>query len=335
MLDQRPEGASLLAPHRVRVHGHVRVLAALAHDLAAGREAQSYLLSGPPGVGKRTVARHFAQALLCTSGDLSARPCGACRACRMVHEGTFGDLLVLTPPLRIEAVRDLQHVLALAPGEATRRVAILPEVETASAGAANSLLKTLEEPPSHAVLVLTTGAANRVPATVRSRCRSVALRALSDRTVVEALCADWGVAPEPAALLAGLAAGRLGWAARALADDGTLATRTAWLDALVDVLDADRARRLVGAGKLGADAGAASACLSAWRGWWRDVLLLAHGLDAPVVNRDRLDELAVAARRYGVGDIVRVLRSLDDALARLAANANARLTVEVLVLGLP
>jgi DNA polymerase-3 subunit delta' len=323
------------APHRVTVHGHARAVAALTRAVAAGRGAQVYLLAGPPAVGKRTVARYLAQVLLCPHADAGGGPCGACRACRMVQAGTFSDLHLVAPPLRIEAVRELQHLLALAPGEASRRVAIVADIETASPGAANCLLKTLEEPPSQAVLVLTTGAPALVPATVRSRCRIVAFRPLPDRAVARALVETWHVDEARANLLAGLSAGQLGWAVRALADDTALPARRSWLDLLATVLAADRAGRLARAGEIAAGGAPVAECLSTWRTWWRDVLLTGHDLEAAVVNRDRADEIRAAADRYDARAALGALRALDDTLGRLAANVNARLAVEVLLLGLP
>lgn len=323
-------------PYRVALHGYDALAAGLVAAARAGAGAQAYLVAGPPAVGKRTLARLIAQALLCAAEPPGARPCGRCRACRLVAQGGWADLHVVPPPLRIDQARELQRELALTPGEADHRVAVVPEIELASAGAANSLLKLLEEPPRQAVLILTTAAIGDVLPTIQSRCRIVTMRPLAAGVVAEALERHWDVEEDRARLLARLSGGRLGWAVRALAEPAHLERRAAWLDHLHEALGADRAGRMDLAGQwTKAEGDALPDGLSVWGSWWRDLLLLHHGLDAPIVNRDRLDELRAARRRFGPSDAVRALRSVEEALRRLAANTQPLLTLEVLCLELP
>jgi DNA polymerase-3 subunit delta' len=326
---------STAGAHRVPVYGHDAATAALRGAAIAGRAAQAYLFTGPPGIGKRTVARWFAQLLLCTADDASLRPCGHCRACRLSAADGWPDLHRLPVPLRIEAVRELQHDLALAPSASAHRVAILPEVELASLGAINSLLKTLEEPPRQVVLLLTSGDAGAVLPTVRSRCQVLQLRPLGVAQVTAALAEGWGQDSEQAELLARLAGGRLGWAVRSLSDETVLADRDAWLAGLARARGADVAARLALAAELARNAEGLPAGLATWSAWWRDVLLSGQGLATLIVNRDRAEEVAGAAARYAAGQVVAALRALESALRALAAKAGPQLTLEVLLLELP
>jgi DNA polymerase III subunit delta' len=335
MFVEMEEPPTRVGPHRIQVFGHEAVLAGLRRSVADGRVAQAVLLAGPPGVGKRTVARWLAQVLACAVDDVAARPCGHCRACRLVAAGGWPDLYEAPVPLRIDAARGLQHDLALAPAEGAHRLALLPEVELASAGAANSLLKTLEEPPRQVVLVLTTADLGAVLPTVRSRCQVLALRPLPPALVEAALIKCWGGEPEQAALLARLSGGRLGWAGRALADRALLADRQVWLDSLARARAADLPGRLAVAADLARAATGLAEGLAAWSSWWRDVLLAAHGLAELVTNRDRLAEIEAAARRYAPAEVLGCLRGIEMALRRLAANAGSQLTLEVLMLEMP
>ncbi len=232
-------------------------------------------------------------------------------------------------------MRELQRDLILAPNEGPRRIVVLPEIESASLGAANSLLKTLEEPPGHVVLVLTTAEIGAVLPTIRSRCQPVPLRPMALGEVEAALTAEWGVEQERAVLLARLSGGRLGWAVRALEDESVLTARRSWLDGLMRVLGANLATRFELAAELARAGEGIAEGLTVWASWWRDLLLVHHGVEEPVVNRDCIADLNAAADRYRATDAARSLRAVEDALRRLAANTAPQITLEVLLLELP
>lgn len=322
-------------PHRISFLGYPRLRESLARAARGGRLGHAYLLAGPPAVGKRSAARYLAQALLCRAEPAERQPCGHCRSCRLLAEGGLADLHEIEPPLKVEAARSLQAELALAPVEGRWRVALLPEIELATPSAANSLLKTLEEPPAHALLLLTTAQGSAVLPTIRSRCQLLPLRPLPPDRVAELLVDRAGADPERAELLGRLSGGRVGWALRALRDERMLESRTRWLESLDALLAEGRLARYARAEALAKEPDDLPEGLSLWMSWWRDLLLLQHGLDRPLIHRDRLDGLRRAAERYDRGQVLSVLRALEDSLERLIANTNPRLTLEVLFTELP
>ncbi|MCL4532432.1 MAG: DNA polymerase III subunit delta', partial [Actinobacteria bacterium] len=201
-----------------RTIGHDRAVRLLQKSIDAERVSHAYLFSGPRGIGKATLAREFARALNCL--QFQAGPCGECRSCRRIENGTHPDVRVInleegSKNISIETVRDLQEGVALRPFEGRVKVYIIEEAERLSEAASNSLLKTLEEPPPSVVLLLTVLDATMLLPTIVSRCQQVDLRPVPDRVVEETIRARTATDPEHARLIAMLAGGRLGWALNA------------------------------------------------------------------------------------------------------------------------
>jgi DNA polymerase-3 subunit gamma/tau len=155
------------------VIGQEHVVQTLRNALAAGRVAHAYLFAGPRGTGKTTTARLLAKAVNCLDEDLTRRPCGECEFCQAVNQGRFLDLIEIDAASNtsVEDVRDLRDKINFAPNQGRYKVYIVDEVHMLSTAAFNALLKTLEEPPGHAIFVLATTEVHKIPATVLSRCQ--------------------------------------------------------------------------------------------------------------------------------------------------------------------
>jgi len=189
-----------------------RAKALLERSLGSGRIAHAYLFRGPGGVGKKLFAAAMAKALNCrTFGPASA--CDQCVSCKKYLSGNHPDYLVESPEkevIKIERIRELTKSLSYPPYESERRVIVLENVHTMRAEAANSLLKTLEEPPAGNVLILTAETSKNVLPTIRSRCQVIPFFPLSVTETSRILEDVHGFAEEKARLLARLSEGSPG-----------------------------------------------------------------------------------------------------------------------------
>ncbi len=360
------EPGSSLPAGRWPVFGHtwaVQLLAKTILPAAAserGGPSHAYLLLGAPQLGKTTLAKAYAQALLCTHA--SARPCHRCRACELVARNAHPDVQLFQPrtklPNKDESVVDrldgkiladqadvLVHDAALRPVEGRYRILLIQDVHRANDTFQNKVLKTLEEPPPNTILLLTALDRTSVLPTIVSRCQVLNLRPLDVPTVEKALIDGWSAAPEQAALYARLANGRPGWAVNQLADPDSRRRRAEQLQALWRLLAADRVDRLAFAETMASDRSGSRdnrqlfGMLELWTGWWRDVLLVQAGCPEACSNVDQVAELQRQARLLaqepGKESVRKLMYTLQRIEQYLHHTVNTRLALDVLVLNLP
>lgn len=323
--------------------GHEWAAALLRRHIAESMVRHAYLITGAAGLGKRTLCLRFAQALNCTQAEHAGDRCGRddCRACRLTPLETYPDLHVVASDgaTKIDDVRQLQAQLALAPYEGGWRVALLTDFHRATLNAANALLKTLEEPPSKVVLLLTAADPDLLPATVVSRCEQLRLKGVGRQEIASAL-RDRGAAADQAEQLAMLSGGRPGRALALLEAPEELEQRERAIGELQSLLGQARVerfgevQRLIGRGELAVQRRRVTALLENWLSVWRDLLYEGYGTAVVPTNADAAEQLpaavmvAPAARAAGLQAIARALRAVED-------NANLRMTLEGLMLELP
>ena len=338
------------------VYGQPLAVAQLRSDLESGRLAHAYLLGGPEGVGKATLARRLVQALHCEAP--AGGPCLDCAACRRAEAGEAPDYEVVaiggpcdeeshrdhagdgSTRIRICQARRIARLSSLAPfheppHRPPRRVFVVDAADDLQTEAGHALLKTLEEPPATSLLILlATDPAELLP-TIRSRCREIELRPMPRAECAAALAGGLGLGADEAARLAALARGRYGLAVRMHRDPSLVRMREAAADDLARLAAAGRNERFDYAATLAGgwrrDRRSVLGTLDVWRWRWREALARAAGVgDGPGGSGDGGAPLPASA-----AEAASALRATQRARQRLLENTNPQLAIEVLMLDLP
>ncbi|MDY6912809.1 MAG: DNA polymerase III subunit delta', partial [Chloroflexota bacterium] len=326
-----------------------KIVNSLQRSLSEGRLAHAYLLVGPQHIGKMTLAIDLAKTLNCLSPE---KPCGECHSCRRISSGSHSDIHVIrlaetgesdSAPLRksigIEQIRVMQRSVNLKPYEGGCRIIIIDGIEHMSEEAANSLLKTLEEPPPDIVFILLAVEEDSLLPTILSRCHKLELGLLPAPKIQEALIKQWGTSPEQAGLLARLCGGCIGWAISAIDDTSILEERLQNLTSFIALGESDITERFEFAAQLATQFSKNRVLvrerLEAWITWWRDLLLAKIDRTEFVVNIDREDEIRCQAALFSMSAMNEMIKSIRETIQQLAQNANPRLALEVLMLNIP
>ena len=319
--------------------GHEWAVEMLKKHVANGTTRHAYLFSGPPSLGRRTLALRFAQALNCQTPISAGVPCGQCRDCKQIEAMQHADLTIIQAEaeggiLKVDQIREARRTLTLKPYMAKYRVSIFLRFQEANDSASNALLKTLEEAPSYAVLILTADTPEQLLPTIISRCEVLRLRPLAVAEVQRAL-ENRGLENSRARLIAHISGGRFGYALRLTENDSVLEKREERLNELLTLLPASRVEKFAYAEKISKDKDAMRQAILFWLSYWRDVMLRTAQAETPLVNVDRNLEIEDLASRMDLPSARLVVSGLENVLEKMDRNVNSRMLAEVLLLDMP
>ena len=315
--------------------GHDKPKALLREAVAKNKMGHAYLFRGPDGVGKKRTALTLAAYINCKS-PLGGDSCGRCNVCRKYFSANHPDLILVEPDgaaIKIGQIRELKHQLTFPPLEAKVRVIVLEDIHTMRREAANSLLKTLEEPAPGNLLILTADPAGNVLPTILSRCQIISFGSLDHKDMAQILMQENDMEESLAFTLAAVAEGSLG-RAKLLWQEGLLSLRQELVEGLL-LGQQNPAETIAQVFRLSEKGAAlkenASELLALIRLWYRDlVLVAAGGPEASIANKDLALFLPAAAQLWSLRQLQQKLHRLDLAERQLLRNCNRTLVLETL-----
>ncbi len=315
--------------------GHDRQVEHLRNAMRNRRLAHAYLFLGKEGIGKRMVALNLAKALNCLRGD--EEPCDECPSCLKANRLHHPDVLLVEPHgqwIRIDQIRDLQRELSHRPYEGKRRVCIFTGADRMRQEAANALLRILEEPPLHTVLILLAANGDFILPTITSRCQRITFNPLPTERIAEVLQSRLGLKREEAHILASLADGSLGKALQTDLDFVHRARREI-IEKIID-LPSYGAEQILGlAEEMTKGNDDLPMLLTMIHTWYRDLLSYkGRGKSAQLINIDLSHEIHEAALGTDIPSLIRRMEVIQGALWNLDRNANRQITLEAMLLDL-
>lgn len=314
--------------------GHERQKGILQNAILRDKVHHAWLLVGPQGVGRRTLAQTFAKALNCEKQDGDA--CDKCLSCHKISNGIHPDFKKVgddrtAAQIKIDEVRE--HILrfvTLRIYEARYRVILVQDAERMNANTANALLKTLEEPPPRTVLLLTAPSLNALLPTIRSRCQKVRLSPVEEHALAKWLVEHHSHTPDQALLLARLAEGSVGRAVALTPEQ--LVGRTQFLTAMMKVSSSQVADPLAVAEQLNPDRQGLLAYLDTLESLWRDVAVAQVAPQALLRNADFSSQIADFAQRTPSRTVHQLMASVAEARVAIKLNINPQNILEHLLL---
>ncbi len=309
------------------IKGQDNTIDIIKRSMSSVGSCGSYLFLGPEGIGKYFSAKILAKAVNCLNKEMDA--CEECASCLKINKLQHPDIFLLgeedSSEIKIDEIRSMQKEISLRPYEARRKVFIINNAHKLTAEASNALLKTLEEPPKHSLIILVTHLPNLLFKTIVSRCKPVKFHLLSQRDLAVMLVDDFNLENSQAHFLSYFAEGRIGKALR-LKDTDIVAKK----NVIIDEFTSNNKNTGIIQGKEDLRQG-----LDILAGWFRDIYMVKVGMPYDyLINIDRKAELLSGVDNYSFSDLDEIMGNISNSLLYLQQNINSKLLVSNLKLSL-
>lgn len=316
--------------------GHEQIIEHLQNAITMDKVSHAYIINGPDRSGKMMLAEAFAAALQC-EGE-GAKPCMECRSCRQAAGRNQPDIIYVRHEkpntISVDDIRSqVNNDIVIKPYSSSHKVYIIDEAEKMNPQAQNALLKTIEEPPAYAVLILLTVNADSFLPTILSRCVTLNIKAVSDEKIKKFLMKNCQVPDYQADVCAAFAQGNVGKAIQLATSEDFNGLKTSVLQLIkrlgdIDLYEMTEAVKQISDYKL-----SINDYFDLMTVWYRDVLLFKATADVnDLIFKDKVYDIKRQAEQSSYNGIEEILRALQKAKARLNANVNFDLTIELLLL---
>ena len=318
------------------VVGHKDILKYISSAVENNRVSHAYILNGERGSGKKMLANLFAMTLLCETGD--NEPCGKCHSCKQAESGNHPDIIRVTHEkpnsISVDDIRtQVNNTVDIKPYQGPYKVYIIPQADMMTPQAQNAILKTIEEPPSYAVFLLLTENAETLLPTINSRCVMLKLRNIKDTLIKKYLMENLEIPDYKADMCTAFAQGNMGRAIMLANSDHFNEIREEAVQLLKHISEMELNEIVAAVKNISVYKLEITDYLDIIMIWYRDVLLYKATKEIDkVVFKDQLQSIKEQARKSSYEGIENILDAIEKAKARLKANVNFELTMELLLL---
>ena len=301
--------------------------------------SHAYIFCGENGSGRKTLADTFAQTLQCENYEENNDSCGHCKSCMQCVSHNHPDIKYIThekASISVDDIREqLNNDIGIKPYSSKYKIYIIPDANKMTEQAQNALLKTIEEPPAYAVIILLTDNLASLLPTIQSRCITLNLKPLSNNEIAEHLTTKLKLEPERAQIAAGFCQGNIGKAIEMASSDEFMEMKSLVLRLLKNIDEMTVADVAAYIKDLSHYKSSINDYLDLMLLWYRDVLMFKVTKDANLIlYSDEYNAISKQASRHGYPQIEKIIESIDKTKLRLNANVNFDVAVELLALTL-
>ena len=320
------------------VVGHKNIIKYISSAVQADAVSHAYILNGERGSGKRLLANLFAMSLQCQNREEDGEACGKCQSCKQAQNGNQPDIIKVTHEkpntISVDDIRtQVNNDIVIKPYSSKYKIYIIPEADLMSAQAQNALLKTIEEPPEYAVIMLLTENAEALLPTIRSRCVMMKLRNIKDQLVKKYLMEHLHVPDYQAEICVAFAQGNMGKAIMLATSEYFNEIKEEVVHLLRNIDEMNVSELMDAVKKCMTYKMEINDYLDMIAIWYRDVLIYKATKNVDrVVFSDQLRYIKARASKSSYEGIENILDAIEKAKARLKANVNFELTMELLLL---
>ncbi|MCD7825545.1 MAG: DNA polymerase III subunit delta' [Clostridiaceae bacterium] len=317
--------------------GQEKIKSHLQEGIRQQKISHAYIVNGETGSGRRLLCSALTKTLLCENRTEQGDACGICKSCIQVDSNNHPDVRFITHEkagISVDDIREqLVNDIAIKPYSSNHKIYIIPDANKMTEQAQNALLKTIEEPPEYAVILLITENAEKLLPTIQSRCVVLNTQPLDKNAIKQYLIKNLQMEPEQAEIAAGFCQGNVGKAIHFASSDDFYQMKEETLNILKNINRLELSEIMTIIKGISQRKGRINEYLDLMILWYRDVLMFKVTKDANILlYRDELQEIAKQASTRNYEDIENIIKAIDKAKVRLDANVNFDTAIELLLL---